>query len=313
MIVARTLPELSRGRASVDPGQRVAFVPTMGALHVGHRSLVALARSLADVVVVSIFVNPLQFGPGEDYARYPRPIDADLDVCRDDGVDLVFVPSVSDLYPPDRSVTVSAGPVGAGFEGRARPGHFDGVLTVVAKLFTLVRPDVAIFGQKDAQQLACVRRMVLDLIAAVEIVSAPIIREPDGLAMSSRNAYLSPEERRIALALSAALRAGAQYSGAAGSEGAARAVLAEAESDPAFSLDYLALVQSETFRPVADDFAGEALLIVAATIGSTRLIDNTTVRLTGPKTSDSLVDAGTAAGTGDRSSWDRTTTPTAGD
>src|SRR5829696_7821343 len=190
----------------------LGFVPTMGYLHEGHLSLIRRAREESATVVVSIFVNPLQFGPGEDYGRYPRTLAADLDVCRDDGVDLVFVPSVSDLYPPGRSVTVSAGPVGAGFEGRARPGHFDGVLTVVAKLFTLVRPDVAIFGQKDAQQLACVRRMVLDLIAAVEIVSAPIIREPDGLAMSSRNRYLSPEERRRALALSGALRAGAEYS-----------------------------------------------------------------------------------------------------
>src|SRR5918995_1585380 len=238
MIVARTLPELSRGRASVDPGQRVAFVPTMGALHAGHRSLITMAHSLADVVVVSIFVNPLQFGPAEDYARYPRPLDHDLQICHQDGVGLVFVPSADDLYPPDRLVSVAAGPVGADFEGRFRPGHFDGVLTVVAKLFNLVRPQVAIFGQKDAQQLACIRRMVLDLNAPVEIVSAPIIREPDGLALSSRNRYLSPEERRRALALSAALAAGARHSGAADSQAAARAVLAEAESDPLFSLDY---------------------------------------------------------------------------
>jgi pantoate--beta-alanine ligase len=311
MIVARSLAELAARRASFDPGRRVAFVPTMGALHAGHRSLIGLARSMADVVVVSIFVNPLQFGPGEDYARYPRPLDADLDVCRDDGVDLVFVPSVSDLYPPDRSVTVSAGPVGAAFEGRARPGHFDGVLTVVAKLFNLVRPDVAIFGQKDAQQLACIRRMVLDLNAGVEIVSAPIIREPDGLAMSSRNRYLSGDERRRALILSAALRAAGQHSEAADCEAAARAVLADAESDATFSLDYLALVQPETFTPVADDFVGEALLIVAATIGSTRLIDNTTIRLTGLQATGSLIEAGTAAGAA-RPGWDRTTTPTAG-
>ena len=312
MIVARTLPELRAARASFDSGHRVAFVPTMGALHAGHRSLIALARSLADVVVVSIFVNPLQFGPSEDYARYPRPLEADLAVCRDDGVDLVFAPQVSDLYPPGRSVTVSAGPVGAGFEGRARPGHFDGVLTVVAKLFNLVRADVAIFGQKDAQQLACIRRMVVDLNMGVEIVSAPIIREPDGLATSSRNRYLAPEERRRALALSAALRAGAQHSGAAACEAAARAVLAEAEFDPSFSLDYLALVQPETFTPIGEDHAGEAMLIVAATIGSTRLIDNTIVRLTGHEAADSLVDAGTAVGRGQQD-WNRTTKPPAGD
>src|SRR5215216_5932077 len=219
MKITKSVAEYAAFRPSFDrpAPRRLAFVPTMGALHEGHRSLIKLARSVGEVVAVSIFVNPLQFGPGEDYARYPRTLDADLDVCRDDGVDLVFVPSVSDLYPPGRSVTVSAGPVGAGFEGRARPGHFDGVLTVVAKLFTLVRPDVAIFGQKDAQQLACIRRMVLDLNATVEIVSAPIIREPDGLAMSSRNRYLSPEERRRALALSAALAAGARHSGATAS------------------------------------------------------------------------------------------------
>jgi pantoate--beta-alanine ligase len=312
MIVARTVPELRAGRASINPSQRVALVPTMGALHAGHRSLIDLARSLADVVVVSIFVNPLQFGPSEDYARYPRPLEADLDVCRDDGVDLVFAPQVADLYPPGRSVTVSAGPVGGGFEGRARPGHFDGVLTVVAKLFNLVQPDLAMFGQKDAQQLASVRRMVVDLNMGVEIVSAPIIREPDGLAMSSRNRYLSPDERRRSLALSAALRAGARQSGAAACEAAARAVVAEAELDPSFSLDYLALVQPETFTPIAEDFVGEAMLIVAATIGSTRLIDNTTVRLTGQEAAGSLVDAGTAVRP-DRQNVLRTTTPTAGD
>jgi pantoate--beta-alanine ligase len=261
-------------------------------------------------VVVSIFVNPLQFGPSEDYARYPRPLEADLAVCRDDGVNLVFVPQVTDLYSPGRSVTVSAGPVGAGFEGRARPGHFDGVLTVVAKLFNLVRPDVAIFGQKDAQQLACIRRMVLDLNAPVEIVSAPIIREPDGLALSSRNRYLSSEERRQALALSAALAAGARLSGAAASQSAAREVLAEVESDPSFSLDYLALVSPDTFTPVADTFTGEALMIVAATIGSTRLIDNTTVTLTQPEAT--LDEADTASAGGVRQSRGRTTTATAG-
>jgi pantoate--beta-alanine ligase len=308
MIVARTLPELRRQRASFDPDHRAAFVPTMGALHAGHRSLIALARSLADFVVVSIFVNPLQFGPNEDYVRYPRPLEADLAVCGEDGVDLVFVPQVPDLYPPGRSVTVSAGPVGAGFEGRARPGHFDGVLTVVAKLFNLVRPDVAIFGQKDAQQLACIRRMVLDLNAAVEIVSAPIIREPDGLALSSRNRYLSAEERRRALALSAALAAGARHSGATASQSAAREVLAEAESDPSFSLDYLALVAPDTFTPVADTFTGEALMIVAATIGSTRLIDNTTVTLTEPEATGSLAEADNASAGEGRQNWDRTTT-----
>ena len=296
MFVARSIPELISHRASIDPGQRVAFVPTMGALHAGHRSLITLARSLADVVVVSIFVNPLQFGPAEDFARYPRPLDDDLQICDQDGVGLVFVPSVEDFYPPGRSVSVTAGPVGAAFEGRFRPGHFDGVLTVVAKLFNLVRPQVAIFGQKDAQQLACIRRMVIDLNAGVDIVGAPIVREADGLAMSSRNAYLSPAERVLAHTLFAALSAGARYSTPAESLSAARSVLATSETNPAFTLDYLALVNPGTFAPTPDAFEGEALLILAARVGSTRLIDNMPVTMTGPSATGSLVSARSAGG-----------------
>jgi pantoate--beta-alanine ligase len=272
----------------------VAFVPTMGALHPGHRSLITLARSLADVVVVSIFVNPLQFGPAEDYARYPRPLDHDLQICHQDGVGLVFVPSVEDLYPPGRSVSVTAGPVGASFEGQFRPGHFDGVLTVVAKLFNLVGPQVAIFGQKDAQQLACIRRMVVDLNSGVDIVGAPIVREADGLAMSSRNVYLSPAQRVLARTLFAALSAGARYSTPAESLSAARSVLAISETDPAFTLDYLALVDPATFAPAPDAFEGEALLILAARVGSTRLIDNMPVTMTGPSANGSLVSARSA-------------------
>jgi pantoate--beta-alanine ligase len=291
MLVARTIPELVSHRASIQPGQRVAFVPTMGALHAGHRSLITLARSLADVVVVSIFVNPLQFGPAEDYGRYPRPLDDDLEICQQDGVGLVFVPSVEDLYPAGRSVSVTAGPMGAVFEGRFRPGHFDGVLTVVTKLFNLVRPQLAIFGQKDAQQLACIRRMVTDLNAGVDIIAAPIVREVDGLAMSSRNAYLSPSHRVLARSLFAALSAGAGYTTAVESQAAARSVLARADADPAFSVDYLALVDPETFTPVPDAFQGEALLIVAARVGGTRLIDNAPVRLTSSTMTGSLVSA----------------------
>ena len=294
MFVAHGIPELISYRASIDPGQRVAFVPTMGALHAGHRSLITLARSLADVVVVSIFVNPLQFGPAEDYAHYPRPLDHDLQICDQDGVGLVFVPSVEDLYPAGRSVSVTAGPVGAAFEGRFRPGHFDGVLTVVAKLFNLVRPQAAIFGQKDAQQLACIRRMVIDLNAGVDIVGAPIVREADGLAMSSRNAYLSPAERVLARTLFAALSAGARYSTPAESLSAAHSVLATSETDPAFTLDYLALVNPETFAPAPDAVEGDALLIVAARVGSTRLIDNMPVTMASPSTSGSLVSARSA-------------------
>jgi pantoate--beta-alanine ligase len=297
MIVAPSVADLIDHRASIDTGQRVAFVPTMGALHAGHRSLITVARSLADVVVVSIFVNPLQFGPNEDYARYPRAVDDDLKICREDGVGLVFVPSVADLYPAGRSVAVTAGPLGADFEGRSRPGHFDGVLTVVIKLFNLVRPDVAIFGQKDAQQLACVRRMVTDLNLGVEIVAAPIVREADGLAISSRNAYLSPAERTLARSLSLALNAAAGQSSAGACLAAARAVLARAEADPVFLLDYLALVNPDTFVPVPDGFEGEALVIVAAQVGSPRLIDNTTVALTRSTAAGSLVAAASASTT----------------
>jgi pantoate--beta-alanine ligase len=294
MIVARTIAELNHQRRSIGSEKRVAFVPTMGALHAGHRSLIRLARSSADVVVVSIFVNPLQFGPNEDYTRYPRPLEDDLAICRADDVDLVFVPSVADLYPAARSVSVSAGPMGASFEGRSRPGHFDGVLTVVLKLFNLVGPEVAIFGQKDAQQLALIRRMVFDLNLGVQIIAAPVVRDSDGLAVSSRNAYLTPAERSIALSLSAALQAGAAQTSVAASEAAARSVLATAEADPSFALDYLALVHPETFTPVAHEFAGEAWIIVAARVGRTRLIDNAIVTLTGGNGDGSVVAPGSA-------------------
>jgi pantoate--beta-alanine ligase len=281
MIVARTVAEMIRRRADYDgTGRTIAFVPTMGALHVGHRSLIKLARTLADVVVVSIFVNPLQFAPSEDYARYPRPLETDLEACREEGVDLVFVPSVADLYPAGRQVSVSAGPMGTVFEGRTRPGHFEGVLTVVLKLFNLVRPQLAVFGQKDAQQLACVRRMVVDLNLGVQIVGAPTVREPDGLAGSSRNRYLTAAEHRAALALPAALGAGATEHTPAAALAAAGAILAAAETDPIFRLDYLALVNPTTFAQVPDEFVGEALLIVAARLGGTRLIDNALVSCT---------------------------------
>jgi pantoate--beta-alanine ligase len=200
-------------------------------------------------------------------------------------VGLVFVPSVADLYPPGRSVTVAAGPVGSVLEGASRPGHFDGVLTVVLKLFNLVRPDLAVFGQKDAQQLACIRRMVADLNVGVEIVGAPTVREPDGLALSSRNRYLSASERRSARAISAALRSAAQHATAQTVLDALRAELAAAEAgDPAFRLDYADLVSPGTFSEVGPDYTGEAVLAVAAYVGKTRLIDNVTVRLgAGPR------------------------------
>jgi pantoate--beta-alanine ligase len=256
---------------------RIAFVPTMGAMHEGHRSLIKLARSLCDVLAVSIFVNPLQFGPGEDYARYPRRLDDDLQVCEADGVDVVFVPSVSDLYPPGRQVTVAAGALGSVLEGHSRPGHFSGVLTVVLKLFNIIGPQVAIFGEKDAQQLACIQRMVTDLNIPIEIVAGPIVREPDGLALSSRNVFLTATERAVARSISAALEKAATQSSVPSARAAAYEVLDRAAAEPCFELDYATIVNPATFAEVPDDYVGPATFVVAARVGGTRLIDNTII------------------------------------
>lgn len=262
---------------------RVVLVPTMGALHTGHRSLLRLARGDAnthgDSVVVSIFVNPLQFGPGEDYERYPRTLETDLETCAAEGVDVVFAPEVATMYPGEQTVTVNPGSMGAVLEGATRPGFFDGVLTVVAKLFHLVRPDAAVFGQKDAQQLAVVRRMVRDLCLPTIIHAADIVREEDGLATSSRNVYLGRAERATALALSRALLDG-QETAAGGASvttvlDAARSVLATAASaTPPLRLDYLTLVDPDTFLEVGPDHRGQVVLAVAGWVGQTRLIDN---------------------------------------
>ncbi|MBB6345735.1 pantoate--beta-alanine ligase [Nonomuraea muscovyensis] len=273
LIVAEDRSDLVKARGE----GRVALVPTMGALHEGHRTLIREARGRADQVVVSIFVNPLQFGPNEDYSRYPRTFAADLEACREEGVSVVFAPSVQTMYHPDRQVGVSSGLMGTLVEGASRPGHFDGVLTVVLKLFNLVSPDLAAFGQKDAQQLALIRRMVADLDLPIEILGVPTVREPDGLALSSRNRYLSADDRRVALSLSGALRAGAERSTPAEVRAAARAVLDEAP--PGLAVDYLVLVDPATFTEVPDSYAGEAVLAVAAKVGTTRLIDNVTVTL----------------------------------
>lgn len=271
MRVIETIAELREWRRAVGQAD-VGFVPTMGALHDGHRSLMKLARDRADQLAVSIFVNPLQFGPNEDLAKYPRTLEADLDACRAEGVDLVFAPSVEEMYGPVRLITVGAGRMGTILEGASRPGHFDGVLTVVAKLFNLVKPDFAVFGQKDAQQLACIRRMVADLNFDLDIVAAPIIRDPDGLAMSSRNRYLSPDERTLALTLARALAAGAAQQTPAEILKAAHTVLEQAGSK--IEVDYLKLVKASTFDDVRDQLDTDALLLVAARVGSTRLIDN---------------------------------------
>ncbi len=279
MKIAHSVAEYAALRSTLEgpDAHRLAYVPTMGALHDGHRSLIRLARTLGDVVAVSIFVNPLQFGPGEDYARYPRPVEDDLRVCEADGVDVVLVPSVSDLYPAGRQVSVDAGTLGSVLEGHSRPGHFNGVLTVVLKLFNIVRPQVAIFGEKDAQQLACIQRMVTDLNIATEVVGAPIVREPDGLAMSSRNIFLAASERAVARSLSAALEKAATQNSVPSARAAAYEVLDRAEAEPCFELDYATIVNPVTFAEVPDDHVGPATFVVAARVGGTRLIDNTTI------------------------------------
>jgi len=255
--VVSTREELAAARKAL-PG-RVAVVMTMGALHEGHAALVRRARELADSVIVTIFVNPLQFGANEDLDRYPRTLAQDLSTCEAEGADLVFTPTREVVYPTAPVVRVSAGALGDGFEGATRPGHFDGVLTVVLKLLHLTAPDLALFGQKDAQQLAAIRRMVADLDVPVEVVAVPTVRDSEGLALSSRNRYLSDEERQSALVLSRAL--------ATGDVAAGRALFA---GEPGATLDYLERVDSRTFEVAPD---GD-LLVVAARVGTTRLIDN---------------------------------------
>ena len=256
-----------------DPAGLVALVPTMGALHDGHLRLVRQARELAGVVVVSIFVNPLQFGPGEDLDRYPRTLDADVAAL--EGVaDIVFAPSAAEMYPQGESSTrVTAGEVGSLFEGASRPGHFDGMLTVVAKLFGIVQPDVAVFGQKDAQQVHLVGRMIDDLNLPLTLAVVDTVREDDGLALSSRNQYLSSDDRVAAVTLSQALAAGAEAA-QGGVEDALAAARTRIEDDPAVKLDYLVIVDQPSFREAAPGHHGPALMLVAARVGTTRLIDN---------------------------------------
>ncbi|MEU6194171.1 pantoate--beta-alanine ligase [Streptomyces sp. NPDC047061] len=321
--LAPTVDDLRHVQDHFAESGRTAVVMTMGALHEGHATLVRAAREHVGrkgLVIVTVFVNPLQFGQGEDLDRYPRTLDTDLKIAEQAGADAVFAPSVDEVYPGGQpQVRVTAGPMGTLLEGASRPGHFDGVLTVVAKLLHLTRPDVALFGQKDAQQLAVIRRMARDLNFGIEIVGVPTVRESDGLALSSRNRYLSADERRTALTLSRALFAGrdrhaaqealrararevpstraraealsaigesraaadahavakAVPNAAAAVRAAARQVLDDAvHYDPPLHLDYLALVDPSDFTEIDDDFTGEAVLAVAARVGTTRLIDN---------------------------------------
>ena len=276
MRAVATSAELRAGVAAArQAGAAVGLVPTMGALHAGHRSLLAAARRENGFVVASIFVNPLQFGPNEDLASYPRDLAGDLAVMERDGVDLAFTPEPAEMWPRPPVVRVSAGEIGTRLEGALRPGHFDGVATVVAKLLNLVGPCRAYFGRKDAQQLAMVRRMVSDLAFPNEIVACPTIREPDGLALSSRNAYLSPEQRRRATALSGGLRAGldAWLAGERDPAKIEAAALAVLDDTPGIDTQYVALVEPEGFEPSRTAEAGH-VLAVAARVGPARLIDN---------------------------------------
>jgi pantoate--beta-alanine ligase len=261
-------------------GQRLGLVPTMGALHAGHLALVELARHHASRVVVSVFVNPTQFGPGEDFERYPRALERDAELAAAAGCDLLFAPAADLVYPPGASTRVTVAAPSRGLEGALRPGHFDGVATVVTALFGLVRPDVAVFGEKDAQQLAVVRALARDLHLGVEIVAAPIVREPDGLAMSSRNAYLSAAERRAAPALHRALEAARAAVEAGEREGArvVAAIAAELAREPLLALDYAAVVEADSFRPL-ERLSGEIVVPVAARAGGTRLLDNLRMRV----------------------------------
>jgi pantoate--beta-alanine ligase len=299
MITAHSRAELAaaRGKAAASaegaggrsPDGKLVLVPTMGALHDGHRALLRRARELAGpdgTVAVSIFVNPLQFAPSEDLDTYPRTLDADLGVCEAEGADLVFAPGVGDMYPQEQLIRVDPGPAGQILEGEFRPGFFHGVLTVVLKLFSLVRPDIAVFGQKDAQQLVLVRRMSADFGLGIEIEGVPTVRAADGLALSSRNKYLSAGDRAVAPVLYRALSAGAQAAahGPGAVLAAARAVLdhCAASLPPGASVrvDYLALADVRSYAPVRDgdgEFRGPAVLAIAARVGTTRLIDNVLV------------------------------------
>ncbi len=282
MQIVRSSAELAQGRAQLRARGSVALVPTMGALHAGHMALIAEAKRRADQVAATIFVNPAQFGPAEDLASYPRREADDLAMLQEAGCDLLWLPGVADIYPDGFATTLSVGSVARRWEGEARPGHFDGVATVVAKLLIAVDPDVALFGEKDFQQLAVIRRLVADLGIPVEIAGVPTVREQDGLALSSRNAFLSVTDRARAAALPRALEAAREAieNGCLVDQalGDARRGLTEAGFAP---IDYMALVDARSLEPL-DSPHGEMRLLAAAKIGGTRLIDNLPVRMKSP-------------------------------
>ncbi|HEY1799982.1 MAG TPA: pantoate--beta-alanine ligase [Terriglobales bacterium] len=281
MKILETANEMRAASRAAKGGNRLGFVPTMGALHEGHLSLVRAAKRQTDVVAASIFVNPTQFGPSEDFAKYPRTFERDCELLKNEGVDLLFVPAAEEMYPKGAVTWVTVEGLSDKLCGRSRPGHFRGVTTVVSKLFHIVEPDVAFFGQKDAVQLTVIRRMVRDLNMPVEIIGCPIVREPDGLAMSSRNAYLSGEERKSAAVLSRTLL-GIEQRFDQGERESTKLLSAGMEifkQEPGARLDYLEIVSREALDALPA-INGEALVAIAAYVGTTRLIDNITLRTT---------------------------------
>jgi pantoate--beta-alanine ligase len=276
MRIVRNIAEMAGwSQAERQQGSRIAFVPTMGALHEGHLSLVREAKRRGNRVVVSIFVNPTQFAPAEDFAAYPRTFDRDNNLLEVEGIDVLFHPAAEDIYPPGNQTQVQVTELGKLLCGAQRPGHFQGVATVVTKLFNVVRPDVAIFGEKDYQQLQIIRRLVRDLFLDVEIVGHPIVRESDGVAMSSRNAYLNPDERKAARCLSRSLHRAECLvrRGEASAKTIAEAVMTELQDEPLAVVDYVAICDVETLKPV-EQIRHSALLALAVTFGKARLIDN---------------------------------------
>src|SRR5579875_656928 len=285
MEIVRSLDQMKQtARVAQNAGRLIGFVPTMGALHEGHLSLVRAAKQLCSPVIVSIFVNPAQFGPGEDLEKYPRNLERDCAMLKSLGADCVFAPEAAEIYPCGFGTWVHVSGLSEKWEGRVRPGHFQGVCTVVLKLFEIVRPRFAFFGRKDAQQARILQQMVRDLNLDAEIVVCPVVREPDGLALSSRNAYLNPAERRAATALYRSLDA-ARNKIAAGERLSAQlldAVNSVIRAEPLAKLDYAALVDANSFEPV-DFLQGDCLLLLAARFGSTRLIDNLLIEQQGPQ------------------------------
>jgi pantoate--beta-alanine ligase len=284
MKTIRTVSELSTELAKArQNGKKISFVPTMGSIHAGHLSLIEIAKEQSGFVVASIFVNPLQFNSPSDFDLYPRNEAADTSALESAGADILFLPSVEEIYPNGEVNTRSAGPIGDLYEGRARKGHFDGMLTVVARLFEIVSPDVAVFGAKDAQQLFLIRRMLRqernsDWGSKLQLVEGPTIRESTGLALSSRNQRLSSSEMQVALSLSEALdQAQKCATSGDGISSAHREAMKVFTSNPEAKLDYLVLVNPESFEPLKDGFTGQALMIVAAEVGNVRLIDNRSI------------------------------------